>query len=341
MRFGLQLHGTFPIDAYGPLAARAERCGFEDVSVHDLLMRRPVWPLLCDVARATARVAVGPNVTHPYVTHPAVIAANIAHLDELSDGRAVLGIGRGSLYEMVGVRPPSGLRGLEEAVHIIRRLLRHESGEWRGEVFALGPGHGLRFGAPRDVPVVFGTFGRRGAELAARIGDGIRAAAQWDPAYLVELRGWVHESAERAGRDPDGIHLVPENWTCLHPDRERARARAREILATFLPHLGPMLRFYGIADEEVAAARGASVDGDTAALETIRGSTIDRFMAAGDAEDLRRGLDAWEDAGFDQVSFSGILGPEPDLALGILAAELARRREGDGAGRDDEREGRA
>jgi 5,10-methylenetetrahydromethanopterin reductase len=248
MRFGLQLHGTLPIDSYAPLAARAEDLGFQDVSVHDLLMRRPVWPVLCDIARATEHVLVGPNVTHPYLMHPAVIAANVAHLDELANGRAVLGIGKGSLYEMVGLHPPAGLVGLEEAVHVIRTLLRRDRAEWTGEVFALGPGHGLRFGEPRDVPVVLGTFGPKGARLAARIAHGIRAAAQWEPAYMVELRRWVREGAERVGRDPDEVALIPENWTCLHPDRDLARGRAREILATFLPHLGPMLSFYGFAD---------------------------------------------------------------------------------------------
>jgi hypothetical protein len=49
-------------------------------------------------------------------------------------------------------------------------------------------------------------------------------------------------------------------------------------------------------------------------------------MAAGDADDLRRRLDAWGDAGFGQVSFSGVLGPDPELALQMLGDELARRQ---------------
>jgi 5,10-methylenetetrahydromethanopterin reductase len=328
MRFGLQLHGTLPLAAFGPLAAEAERHGFEDVTFHDTLMRRPVWPVLCDIARATRTVLVGPNVTHPFLQHPAVIAANLAHLDEVSDGRAVLGIGRGSLYGLVAQAHRGTLRGVAEAVHVIRMLVRGAPGTWSGVEFGLGPGQGLKFGTRRDVPVYLGTFGPAGCRLAGEIAQGVRAAAQWDPSYMLLVREWVREGAERAGRSPDEVDLVVENWTCLHPDRERARRHARRVVATFLPELGPMLDFYAIPTEEVEAARRATVHGDERGFERISDATIDRFMAAGDADDLRRGLDRIADAGFETVSFSGILGPEPAVALGMLGDEVAARRVG-------------
>ena len=324
-RFALQLHATLPLHSYPELARRAEELGFEDVTVHDLLMRRPVWPLLCDVARATRRVLVGPNVTHPWLQHPALIAANVAHLDDLSGGRAVLGIGRGSLYGVVGMDNPSSLRGLEEAVRLIGVLLRGESGPIEGETFALGDGQGLQFGARRAVPTYLGTLGPAGAHLAGRVADGMRAAAQWDPAWMTSLRQAVHEGAEQAGRDPAEVDLIVENWTYLDEDREKARAGARRLLATFLPHLGAMLDFYRIPDEEVQAATAASVHGVDEAADRISDATLDRFMAAGDVDDLRRGLDRLEDAGFDAISFSGSLGPDTGAALELIGAECARR----------------
>jgi 5,10-methylenetetrahydromethanopterin reductase len=326
MRFGLQLHGTLPLDAFGRLATEAERLGFEDVTFHDTLMRRPVWPVLCDIARATRSVMVGPNVTHPFLQHPAVIAANLAHLDEVAGGRAVLGIGRGSLYELVAQSHRGTLRGVAEAVTVIRKLMRGERGTWEGEEFGLGPGQGLKFGQRRDPDVYLGTFGPKGCRLAGAIADGVRAAAQWDPSYMLKVRDWVGEGAERAGRSPGDIGLVAENWTCLHPDRDRARRHARRIIATFLPELGPMLDFYRIPQVEIEAARSATVFGDESAFEQISEATIDRFMAAGDHEDLRRGLDRLADAGFDAVSFSGVLGPEPEVALGMVGAEIGSRR---------------
>ncbi|MDQ3176767.1 MAG: hypothetical protein M3Q72_04365 [Actinomycetota bacterium] len=88
---------------------------------------------------------------------------------------------------------------------------------------------------------------------------------------------------------------------------------------------GTMLRFYGIDEREVRAANAASTHGDVAAISAITNVTVDRFMAAGDADDLRRGLDRLQACGFTEVSFSGVLGPEPHTALEMLSAELARR----------------
>lgn len=325
LRFGLQLHGSLAIDAYPRMAARAEGLGFDDVTIHDVLMRRPVWPLSCDVARATSRITVGPNVTHPYLQHPAVIAANAAHLDELSGGRAVIGLGRGSMYGFVGQVLPRGFTGLEEAVRLLRILLSGSDERFEGEVFSLGPGPGLLFGDRRQIPLYLGVYGERGVRLAGAVADGVRSAAQWDPAYALEIRRWLDDAAGAAGRDPSLVHLVVENWTYIHPDREAARRGARRVLASFLPYLGMMLDFYQVPREEVEAARAAAVHGDSEALQAISDTTLDRFMAAGDVDDLRRGLDRLEDAGFDCVSFSGELGPEPEVALEMIGSEIGRR----------------
>lgn len=326
MWFGLQLHANLATELYPEIAARAEALGFADVAVHDAPLRRPCWPLLCDIARATSRVIVGPDVTHPWFQHPAVIAANMAHLDELSEGRALLGMGRGSMYNFVRMKDPSTLVGLEEAVNVIQMLLGGDREEFEGEVFGLGPGPGLMFGSRRRLPVHFGTHGKKGMRLAVRIGDGIRVAGQWATGYMEQVRGWVEEAAVEFDRDLTNFELITENWTYLHPDRELARREARRLVANFLPHLGPMLDFYKISPDEVDAARAASVHGETDALSRIRDETIDLFMAAGDAEDLRKGLDRWEENGFHAVSFSGALGPDTLLALDMIGEEIARRR---------------
>ena len=328
MWFGLQLHANLETGLYPEIARHAERLGFADVSVHDAPLRRPCWPLLCDIARATSRVLVGPDVTHPWFQHPAVIAVNIAHLDDLSGGRAVLGIGRGSMYDFVNMKNPSNLTGLEEAMRVIGMLLAGDGEEFHGKEFGLGPGPGLMFGSRRRVPVHIGTHGRRGVRLAVRTADGVRVAGQWATGYMEQVRGWVEAAAAEFDRDLSGFELIAENWTYLDPDRERARREARRLVANFLPHLGPMLEFYQISPEEVEAAREASVHGRLESLSAIRDETIDLFMAAGDGDDLRRGLDRWEAAGFHAVSFSGALGPDTLVALDMIGDEITRRRAG-------------
>lgn len=58
--------------------------------------------------------------------------------------------------------------------------------------------------------------------------------------------------------------------------------------------------------------------GDQRLLDRISDRTVDLFMAVGDDTDLRAELERLAAAGFDAVSFSGRLGPDPALALDIL-----------------------
>jgi 5,10-methylenetetrahydromethanopterin reductase len=329
VRLFLQLHGDHPADAYGDLAARAEAAGFADVTLHDVLMRRPVWPLLCDMARATTRVELGPNVTHPYLTHPALIAANVRHLDELSDGRAVIGIGRGSMYDMVGQSSRATFKSLLEAIRVLRALLEGDTTGVDGDVFSLRSDAGLRFGEPRRIPIVFGTLGTKGAAFAGRHCDGLRAAGQWHPGYAATLRKEALRSRREAGLPLDGFEVVAENWACVHPDRDRARHAARLLLAPFLPHMGPMLRFHDIPEAEVAAAEEVARFGRQDQAVRISDRTVDLFMAAGDLYDVRRGLQRLAEGGFTAASFSGALGPDTELAIDMLGELVTEQVQGD------------
>ncbi|MWK36785.1 LLM class flavin-dependent oxidoreductase [Actinomadura sp. J1-007] len=181
----------------------------------------------------------------------------------------------------------------------------------------------LRHRPPR--PGVPGALGPKGARLAGAHCDGLRAAAQWHPGYAGLLKEHMEAGAKEAGRAPGEAQFVAENWTFVHPDRELARREARALLATFLPALGAPLAFHGVPESEREAALAAKRDGATERLAEISDRTLDLFMAAGDAGDLRAGLDRLEAAGITAVSFSGQLGPDTALALEIIGEAINGR----------------
>ena len=88
-------------------AERAEQRGWDGILFADSQnLAGDVYVTLALAAEATGRIAIGTGVTNPYTRHPAVTAASIATIQELTEGRAVLGIGRGdSALAYLGLAP--------------------------------------------------------------------------------------------------------------------------------------------------------------------------------------------------------------------------------------------
>ena len=75
------------------------------------------------MALNTTTMRLGTCVTNPATREPTVTASALAALDEISDGRMDLGIGRGDSARRVMGKPPTTLARLEEATNLIRDLV--------------------------------------------------------------------------------------------------------------------------------------------------------------------------------------------------------------------------
>ena len=104
----------------------AEANGYSAVWLADERFYREVYTCLGQIAAHTTKVLVGPSVTDPYSRHPALTA--IATLDEISCGRAILGIGAGiSGFAELQIDRRKPARAMREAIAVIRALLAGET----------------------------------------------------------------------------------------------------------------------------------------------------------------------------------------------------------------------
>ena len=319
--FGVQLHGTFPMCRYPGLASAVESYGFDELTVHDIVWWRPVWPILALIAEHTERVRVGPDVTHPHLRHPADTAACLAGIDELSGGRAVLGLGAGSMLEPLGLAATRPVVAVRETAELVRRLLSRDRNAYRGELFSAEPQAQFFWEPVRPgVPIFVGALGPRMVADAARWADELRPAGIRAPGFFRDL--------QRRAREAAGSEQYPvgcEVWVSIGEDREEARTVGRRILSQFLALrvFAPQVAFFEIDPEEVrcvgeAMARG---DIDSAALR-ISDRTLDIFVASGSARDVIAGLEELLDAGPSTVTFSGRLGPDPFRAIELLGGAV-------------------
>ncbi len=192
-------------------AVEAERAGFAAVNVSDHFQpwwepgeSGHAWVTLGAIAAHTERVRIGTGVTAPvHRYHPAIVAQAFATLEELSPGRAFIGIGSGeALNESpIGMDwPPVGeqVSRMEEALEIIGRLLDGERLDWDGDYFRT-KGAFLHTRPERRPEIYVSAFGPRAAGVAARLGDGLWTLA--DPETAPDVIDAYRGAREDAGME--------------------------------------------------------------------------------------------------------------------------------------------
>ncbi len=216
------------------LAARAEGLGFDSVWVGDSLLARPrhdPLTLLAAVAARTTKVELGTAVFLPALRNPVVLAHQLATLDQISEGRLVLGAGIASdvpniraEFVAAGVPFEGRVGRMMEGLRLVRALWTGKpvdwDGRWRVEGGVLGPiPH--RPGGP---PIWMAGSVRPAFERAARHFDGWFAneasLARWS-----EQWGEVRAIAQEAGRDLTSF--VAAIYVTLAVDADAGRAEQR------------------------------------------------------------------------------------------------------------------
>jgi alkanesulfonate monooxygenase SsuD/methylene tetrahydromethanopterin reductase-like flavin-dependent oxidoreductase (luciferase family) len=206
------------------LASRAEEAGFDSFWIPDhLLFRNPgeaphgpweCWSLMAALAATTSRMELGTLVSCTSFRNPALLAKMVDTIEEISGGRLILGLGAGwhePEYEAFGFPFDRRFARFEEAVHIIRTLLREGRMSHEGAFHTLVDCE-LRPRGPRPdgPPIMIGAL----ATKPRMLGLIARYADLWN-GWLVHGRSHADEvppltsaldaACLEAGRDPASI----------------------------------------------------------------------------------------------------------------------------------------
>lgn len=202
------------------MARTAESVGFDSVWVGDHLLyqmtdgpRGPweAWSLLAAIAAVTERVQIGPLVAATSFHNPAILAKKAATIDEISDGRLIVGLGAGwnrTEYDAFGFPFDHRASRFEEAFTIIRTLLREGSIDFEGEYYTLGDCELVPRPRPGGPPLMVGSQGPRVLRATLPHVDMWNAWHAWfgnTPAGLVKLNDQVSALCREVGRDPGEV----------------------------------------------------------------------------------------------------------------------------------------
>lgn len=263
-------------DSTAPHAARAvEAEGWDgQVFMDSQSLARDPYALMAAWAMATDRIKLATGVTNPLTRHPAVTAAAIATIHELSGGRAALGVGRGdSALAYLGFAP-ARLPAFERALRDLQALLRGDEVAFgtsapggdapRLETLSLGdrPAASRLKWLPEGlakVPLDVAATGPKVIEMAARIAEQVTFSVGAIP----ERVDWAIQTARAAraaaGLPEAGVSCGAQVIVICHVDRDAAL----EMAASAVP---PLARFQVI---QGAAAGPASAD-DAANFDGVR-----------------------------------------------------------------------
>jgi 5,10-methylenetetrahydromethanopterin reductase len=223
------------------LAQLAEEVGVDRLGISDVIFYPDTFELQALCAFVTKRISIGSLVTNPYTRHPAIIAAAVSTLDEISDGRAFLGIGAGAGIGKLGVIRSPPAPTIREAIHIIRELLAGRVVNYQGNAYQVsGKDSRLQFPPQRTVPILIGTRSPRIAKLAGELADIIVIGARYiSDQQLTNYLRWISEGAAHARRDIDSIEVAPRLTICASNDGELARQSVKLYAAHYLALLRP------------------------------------------------------------------------------------------------------
>lgn len=321
-RFGLGFQADKQASDYERLAAAAEYYGFDVASVYGDLYFQPPLPALLAMARATSTIALGPACLNPFTVHPVEIAGQVAALDLASEGRAFLGLARGSWLGDLGVDQTDAPQAIAETVAVVSALLKGDRSGVAGRRFRLPAGAALHQRPLRDaVPLLIGTWGPRLAAVAGAVADEVKIGGSANPAMVPVMRRWSGGDVE--GDNPVRVDIVMGAVTVVDEDRRSARARARQEVAPYLDVVGgldPTVEIpAGLLGELGRALRDS---GPAAAARFVPDEILDLFAFAGTPTEVAEQALRLLDAGADRVEFGTPHGLTDHSGVELLGAEV-------------------
>lgn len=204
------------------------------------LEARGCFTALAAATMATKEIPIGLGITSPYMRHPTIQASECVGIDELSNGRFIMGIGVGKVgieyleYDIDEMKPV-GVH--QESIDIMRRIFSGDQYSYKGKYFesTMPPydrkGDGLR----TEIPIYVGATGPFMQRLSGRSSDGMLLAGLTSPAFVKYARNNMQAGAEKAGRTlPDDFPVGGVILAACSHDGQKAKDATRSYTGTYI-----------------------------------------------------------------------------------------------------------
>ncbi len=240
-------------------AIEFDRLGYDSLWVCDHLYGVPLptlpimeaWTQLAAIAAITDRAKLGTLVTPPFFRNPAVLAKQIATIDQIAPGRVIAGLGAGWFppeFEQTGCVFPGTrerLRALEEMVEILKRMWTEEKASFEGQYFK------IQDAVCEPKPAVTPEILIGGGGEKVLMGIAARHADTWNnmavfQADLSRKVAALEKRCEEVGRDPATLEISQQCVVVIGEDDASGKAALEKAKKVYGGHMGGALEEHGI-----------------------------------------------------------------------------------------------
>jgi probable F420-dependent oxidoreductase len=310
LSFGVTVLPDPPYQRLIELIKLAEDHGFEYGWTYDShVLWQDSTATLGLAAAATERIKLGHMVTNPGTRDPTVVASMYATLHDISDGRMVMGIGRGDSARRYINQKPVRVGPFEDALRMIKPFMNGEKVGWNDTELELT---WVRKELPPIEMHVAG-YGPKVLAIAGRLGDGVIIQLA-DPDIIRWTMDTARKAAEEAGRDPAALKCIVCAPSVISDDIASAREQVRWFPAMVSNHVRDLIARYGADGSVVPKALTDYVPDEThydydehSRMGAKHGAFVtdeicDRFCVLGTPEQAREKLAQLEEIGVDQFN---------------------------------------
>lgn len=320
MKIGLAVLPKLPFDQLLPLATFAEEAGFSSLFVPDERFFRDPFVCLSAIAGVTRTIMLGTGVTDPFIRHPLLTAMAMASLQDLSNGRAILGLGAGiSGFAQLRIERDAPATAIKRSILASRAFWAGEAvtaslGAYEAEAAALNFETG-------PVPIYVAGRGPKILEFGGQLAEGVLIGHFTSPEGLA----WCEDHIARGLASREAALGAPDialwAYTALHPgDRRAALDAVKPSIGRTLKSTPEVLGIFGMDTPEIrtglaeiAYGRGPEFDATMRAL--VPDAMVPHLSLAGAPEDLVAQIQALEERGIGHV----VILPYPPAGRDIAA----------------------
>ncbi len=285
------------------LAVQAERAGFETVWTNDFYTHGAFLPLSA-IASRTSSIQLGTGIAYAFARSPLVTALTARDLDEISQGRLLLGLGSGTKtmnerwHGLPFAHPAPRMRECVEVIRALWGLHRGGVARYQGRFYQID----LQVAelppkpARETIPIYVAGVNPRMVRTAGEVADGLVGHPIATAEYLRDVaRPALEAGAQRTSR-ATAPRIASYVITAIHSDRDRARREAAYQIAFYatVKTYDAILDRHGFG-REAEAIRGAFRAGDREAMaDAVSGDMIDVMAITGSAAECRRQVGRYE-----------------------------------------------